>query len=339
MRRNSVSPSIVQLSTSQLLTNRSDFMVDLGVAGVPVSQLWPHMTGIQHLILNGTLPDGSAYASVCSQSPHSKSKASGDKFLALYTSVCKDGVKEPLKVYDIGGGLYELVGGHHRAVCAHLAGKSVPVVLKEFDPLKRIKVPKALHAAYADVEKHENLAKGMSYNPFPGRRHVRSDLRLPMIYRAIVDSRGTTMLDVGCNDGYFGVTFASHAFGVTLIDPSNAYIRVVNEKLAALDLKALTIQTTIRDFPQTRYDVVLYTDVFYHVAIRSLDAALEDWRRLLWMTRDRMIFSPGNKNKLQKCGFTEKIMWDEARKAGFSIRMLGFDEDRNYGRPLFLLVR
>jgi len=336
-----VPDTIKLVRISRLLTNRSPFMVKLGMAGIPITQFWPHMRAVDHFHrTDRLLPAGSAYARLCNQSAHRKDGASGEYLRELYASIKGEGIKEPLKGYYLGDD-YELAGGHHRAICAHYVGlSSVPVRLLPFDPLSRIKLPQSVSSSYGAVEAVENLPKGRSYNPFPGRKHIRSDLRMRMLYRAIIDTKGTRLLDAGCNDGYFGVTLAHRAFDVTLVDKSEAYLGVVTEKLAALKKKAHVINATIRDLPKEQYDVTLYTDVFYHVVIReSLKAGLEDWHKLLAMTDDRMIFGPGRWDKLEANGFTEQLMWDEAEKAGFRIRLLGFDSDQSYGRPLFCLMR
>lgn len=330
----------LEIPVSQLLSNRSPFMVVNGLAGIPVGQLWPHAMALHHCLrTDRPLPAQSAYTRLCGISAHCKDKGLGVDLRKLYKSISKEGIKEPVVVYDLDG-IYELVGGHHRAMCAYFLGCDVPVRFKEFDPLMRNKLPSFVEEAYAAVEQHETLSKGMSYNPFPGRSHIRGAERMRLIYRAIMDTRGTHLLDAGCNDGYFGVTFGAHAFTTTFLDKSNLYLDVVRAKLKALDQGALTINATIEDFQHPNFDVVLYTDVFYHVMIRqSLDAAMNDWIKLLGMTDDRMIFSPGRWDKLETHGFTETLLWETAETNGFRIRLLGYDSDKNYGRPLFCLER
>jgi 16S rRNA G966 N2-methylase RsmD len=263
---------------------------------------------------------------------------------SVLNSVRKSGVREPISVYSLGRGEYEIYGGHHRAIAALLAGKLVPAVIRSLDPMSRVE-PKHLASverAYKAVESKEKLAKGRSYNPMPGRKPIRpSPNRLRMMYRAIIDTPGQTLLDAGCNDGYFGVALADHAFQPTFVDRSKAYCKVVDAKLRALGKSNDCVHcTTIQKAPAFRYDVVLYTDVFYHAAIKqSLDVAMVDWHKLMDATKRRMIFGPGRWDKLGQVGFTERMMWTHARRGGFRIRYIGRDMDPGYERPMFCLER
>ena len=336
------------LNPRRLRVNRSFLTVRAGLAGLPLHEMWTHMLAAErYAVTKHKLPKCSSYDKLCTMSDSGGRAHQGGKALfAVLDSVKKHGVKEPISVYVLGQDEYEIYGGHHRAIAALLNHKPLPFVCRSIDPVCRSPGERFgdVRRAYAEVESHERLAKGRSYNPCPGRKAIRCGRdRLQMMYRALVDVPGTQLLDAGCNDGYFGVALSDHGFLPTFLDQSGPYLDVVKAKAKACGIKAKFIHGTIAAISPlslTRFTVVLYTDVFYHAATKqSLDAALQDWRKLLRMTTHRMIFCPGRWDKLTKAGFTEELMWEEAQDAGFRVRYLGCDEDLKYQRPLFCLER
>jgi len=334
---------VLRISPRRLLVNRSPFTLGIGVAGIPVDQFWTHALAARRFWKGcKRLPNGSGYDEVCRRSTGGgRDHQSGEQLRKLVDSLRRGEVRDAVVAYDLGD-VAELYGGHHRAIAALEAERDLPVVYRSFDPLSRVADVADAKKAYDAVQKYENLSPGRSYNPFPGRRPFRKSAdRMRMLYRAVIDVPGSLLLDAGCNDGYFGVTLSDHGFDPTFVDQSEAYCDVVRAKMRALGKSAANVQcSTLRSASLKKYGVVLYTDVFYHAATKqSLGAAMDDWRMLMSATKRRMIFCPGRWDKLTAVGFTEKMMWDASRKAGFRIRYLGHDDDPGYGRPLFCLER
>jgi hypothetical protein len=331
----------------RLRVNRSELMLKARMAGLPLREMWTHLVPADRFLRTGSkLAKGSGYARVCRMSEGGgQFKENGDGFLKVLASVQKHGVREAIVVYDLGDGEAEIYGGHHRAVAALLTGTKLPAVYRHLDPIWRVDKTRldAARRAYKAVENSpdERLAAGRSYNPFPGRKCIRrSSDRLRMLYRAVIDVPGDTVLDAGCNDGYFGVALSDHGFRPTFLDRSEAYLDVVRAKLEAVGRDAVVGNMSIRDSVLDSFSVVLYTDVFYHTATKeSLEAGLDDWRYLMNLTDHRMIFCPGRWDRLGRVGFTEEMLWTEAQSMGFRIRYLGRDSDPGYQRPLFCLER
>lgn len=333
------------VSPRRLLTNRSTLTARFGLAGLPVPELWPHVIAAERYWDDKELlPAGSGYEMLCGASTSGgQSHTGGRDFFAVIDSLRDDHVREAIDVYDLGEGWYELFGGHHRAVAAYVANQNVPIKPDlAFEPVSQLKDVAAIERAYAAVEKLENLPAGRSYNTFKGRTSFRGSIdRLKMIYRAIVSAYGPSVLDAGCNDGYFGCALSAHGFQPEFIDMSGAYCDVVRAKLKALKVDANVHNCTITDYTiPKQYTIVLYTDVFYHTATKvSIDAAMLDFEKLLRATRRAMVFSPGRWDKLRKAGFTELRMMETAMRLGFRIRYLGRDSDPGYWRELYLICK
>jgi hypothetical protein len=337
---------MLSIDPKRLRVNRSEFTLKLGLAGLPLSEMWTHVLPAERYWRTGEkLPKASAYDEVCKAAAHTGCEHKGGETLfSILYSLHKGHIREPITAFDLGDGEAEIHGGHHRAVAALVAGQDVPVIYRDLDAIAHVRREQLYVAerAYQRVEHAKGLASGRSYNPMPGRRPIRRGTdRLRMIYRAIVDVSGDTLLDAGCNDGYFGVALLSHAFKPTFVEQSAVYCDVVRGKLAALGHGSESVyRTTIALASPRRYDVVLYTDVFYHAATKlSLRSAMRDWSKLLDMTVHRMIFCPGRWDKLAAVGFSERLMMHHARRCGFRIRYLGRDSDEGYRRPLFCLER
>ena len=329
------------IDPDRLLVNRADITLQLGLAGIQLREMWTHVLAAE----SRRLPNDSGYNMVCDMSYGGGQIHKGGKQLFdLIESVKKHGIQEPVTAYELTHGDAELYGGHHRAIAALVNHCKLPVVYRSLDPMSR--VPHAnrngVKTAYDAVERYEDLAAGRSYNPSYGRRPIRKGYdRLKMLYHAVIDVPGKLLLDAGCNDGYFGVALLSHGFEPIFVERSGAYCDVVRAKMQALGGSADSVRNaTIDDRPAGKFDVVLYTDVFYHTATKvSLPAAIAEWRSLMETTAYRMIFCPGRWDKLSAAGFTEKMMWETTRGAGFRIRYLGRDGDAGYRRPMFCLER
>ena len=332
---------MIDVSAEQLLVNRSTFTLRMGVAGLPLTQFWTHMLAAHRVRQGEKLPSGSGYDMVCRASAHSADHIGGKKIKALMASVKKSGFKEDAVAYPLGQGLYELYGGHHRAVVAAVLGKSLPLLLRCLNPLDSGSVSlSGVMTAYKKVRQVEKLGERTTYNALRGHRSVRASIdRLRMIYRAVIDCRGHSVLDVGCNDGYFGVALGAHAFDPTFVEAVPAYCGVVRAKLSAADINGKIINSDFDTFkPKGHYTVVLYTDVFYHTVRRKgLKKARAQFRKVCSLATERVIFAPGRWDKLLPYGYTEAMMWGDVRAMRKRIRLLGIDDDPHYGREIFCL--
>jgi hypothetical protein len=309
------------------------------MAGCPVTQMATHVP-----IFNRPCAsfDKSSYNLIRATSV-SKGGNNIRQLSELYASIKHYGLTEALKGWDIGSNTYELFGGHHRAVIAYVLGiKEVPFIKIPFDVFTVMSTDKikAIREVYNKVSKKERMKRGVSYNPFPGMKAIReSKGRLMMIYRDIINCHGNKLLDVGCNDGYFGTNLSKHNFDVTFVDRSGVFLDVARAKMEALEKEAVFHHVEIEQLLDHlgSYDVIIYLDVFYHtVREYGLGKAFDQLTILMNATKERFIFSPGRWDKLEKCGCTQKDLFNAMRKAPAKrIRYLGKDNDDGYGREIY----
>ena len=326
---------------TQLRVNRSKFTLEHGIAGLPLPEMWTHVTAARKLAGDGkTLPNGSAYENLCASSKSDGVEHNARSFQKTIVSVRDKGIKNAIKAYAIGNGVYEIYGGHHRAVAALVTNRDVPISLRPFDELETANVDR-VRAAYAKVRMTEKLAPNGSYNPLRGLHALRASRdRLLLMYRRAMTTPGTRVLDAGCNDGYFGVAMLQHAFDVDFVEMSAPYCDVVRAKIKTLTRPtghARIMNSTITKAPlDSQYDFVFYTDVLYHTVTKiGLRAGIADFVQLLKRTKRGMLFCPGRWDKLRKAGFTETRMASIVRNARCRLRLIGRDSDLGYYRELY----
>lgn len=333
----------MKVHVKNLLVNRSELTRKYKIAGSPVLQMATHVpvvddcprpsfeTSAYNLIRLASESKGNYYA-----------YASLDN---LCNDIKQNGVRESVTGWDLGDGVYELYGGHHRAIMAHFAGiETIDLTLKPLSLTDTVlgRGAKTVKAFYDKVPQSESLRAGHSYNPCPGFVSIRptAELRLQMIYKAIIDCSGDTLIDLGCNDGYFGTALSLHDFDVTFVDRSQAYLDVVAVKMTVIGKKCNIYHADIDGFfSDHKYmsaSVILYTDVFYHMVVeKGKQAAIDQLRQVINRTSERLIFAPGRWDKLEKHGVTQKLVYDELAKRAKRIRYLGCDKDKNYGREIY----
>jgi SAM-dependent methyltransferase len=278
-----------------------------------------------------------------------------DELKGLIDSIDKLGVRLPITGWALDDmSAIEMFGGHHRAaIAAALGHVEIEIELLPLDIYHRIVSGEVQHisvaqmqkvtAAYRSVSKTESLKPGQSYNPSPGFDPIRptSQGRLETIYRDIISCRGDRLLDLGCNDGFFGTALAMHDFHVTFVDRSKAYLSVVHAKMQAIektaDIQHFDIDLFFKKLSVGKFfDVTLYLDVFYHAVLeKGVDAAMNQLNNIIHRTRERLIISPGRWDKLEAAGCTESMVYNMLKKNARQIRYLGTDNDPGYNRDIY----
>ena len=341
-----------------LLVNRSSLTRGLKIAGIPVYQMPTHTPAYVDYIKCPSEFRGRFgklaynYIQEISLSAKYGGQRGGYDKLEPFENLIKDittnGIKEPLPGWDLRTHrTIELSSGHHRAAIAYAAGfKEVPVKLKSLDPLLYIPKTKLsqIRDVYNKVPETQALKKGYSYNSFPGLLSIRKSLyRLGLIYADIITCNGNSLIDLGCNDGFFGISLSKHDFDVTFVDRCKVYLDVVKEKLCALGRNIRIFQGTIghnilrKDFNP---DVVIYMDVYYHTVLENgLNEANKQLQRILDCTNERLIFAPGRWDKLEKLGCTQKDLFEMLVKNSRQIKYLGHDLDRGYHREIYSIYK
>ena len=334
----------MKVLTRNILVNRSYLTRKFKIAGSPILQIATHGPALAQ-DPRATF-ELSAYDLIRTAS---KSKgnhltyASVDK---LVQSITANGVKRKLTGWDLGNNTVELFGGHHRALSAAIAGiEALDFALKPLCPFDRTigRSIEEVSASYARVPENESLKPGHSYNPFPGFEPIRKDAlyRLRMIYRAIITCSDNQLLDLGCNDGYFGIALSQHDFYPTFVDRSPSYLEVVKAKSIAVKQDCTIEQCDIDTFLKMckrKYAAVLYTDVFYHTVLEKGPAvALAQLNAIIDITEERLIFAPGRWDRLESNGVTQKKLYSILLLKAKRIRFLGKDVDKHYGREIYCI--
>jgi hypothetical protein len=339
---------VKQIDVSKLVINRSVLTRAFRMAGLPVSQMYTHLPAVEswldrpksfHRDFKTLAYNNIQESPIGSTGGHQTSQ----KFGALVEDVQKQGIQEPLTGWALDNErTVEIHGGHHRAVIAYALGKKVvPVRLKPFRVFDTMspKLLQSIRKVYERVPATESLRKGWSYNPFPGMTCHRSDpWRLEAVYADIISCSGNQLVDLGCNDGYFGSTLSVHDFEVTFVDTSDAYLNVVRATMKALGLDRPVLRMNVDGVMAGRswYDVTLYTDVFYHTVLtKGTNHALKQLSNVIDRTQERLIFSPGRWDKLNRAGCTQSKVFEVLQRKAKQIRYLGRDKDRNYGREIY----
>lgn len=331
-----------------LLVNRSSLTRGLGIAGIPLYHLPTHVPVFENYFSNPKFSERFGKLSYNFIQEISKSGGGYSEykdFEHLINTVSK-GIKNPLTGWNLSNKI-ELKDGHHRAAIAFALGiKSIPIKLWSLDSLIYLDDDKikAIREVYNKVSKTENLKQGYSYNSFPGLRSIRKSLdRIELIYTDIITCRGNKLVDLGCNDGYFGINLLRHDFDVSFVDRSEAYLNVVKAKLHSLNRESKIFCENINTHifrKEFKADVVIYLDVFYHVVLEErLSTAYKYLNRILQVTNERLIFAPGRWDKLEKLGCTQKDIFDILVKNSHQIRYLGHDSDKGYKREIYSIYK
>lgn len=340
----------MKVAIDKMLVNRSPITRAYGVCGSPVLQMYTHNPFLSDCAENhkiesrfGRLP----YNSIQEASTGGGGYGYYGKLRKLVDSIASSGVTEPLTGWSLDGdSIFELHGGHHRAVIAHALGyRILEVVPKAFDRLSTL-LPNQIdpiRKTYYHVYEKENLSPGRSYNPFPGLKAIRpsAEGRLHKVYRSIIECKGNRLLDLGCNDGYFGVNLSCHDFDVTFVDRSVPYLSVVIEKMRAIGNKGIYLDYDIDQYLKTekgKFDVVVYLDVFYHTVLeKGISIAYDHLRSIVDKTEECLLFSPGRWDKMESAGCPQKDVFDILKAKAKKIRFLGKDNDPGYQRELYAI--
>lgn len=182
---------------------------------------------------------------------------------------------------------------------------------------------------------------------------------LTCITHNLGDPSAASILDLGCNDGYFALRLATEGFWVTGIDSSPHYINIAKflQERYSVDRAAfyevLTDQQNIRGLPT--FDVVIFMSVFQKWCSQYGYSNAIEMLRILWGKSKRMMFfempdsletDESFKNILPDMGETKQECRDFIAKMlsrldSCSVRWLG-DHNMDYReeeRSLFLLTR
>lgn len=349
--------TLQRVPVSRLLTHRDSFTRACGFAGIPVSQMWLLLPLVQR-ILNGIdepRPTDTFYRAAVEQA---KTGGGGghtyEELRELALDIKQNGIREPVTGWRVGSRV-ELLGGHHRACIAHVLGiPTLAIKMYSLDLATEFGCSQeGVKAAYGAVRAAEKgLPAGMTYLPVLGCRSIRSGWdRLSLLYDELISLKGYTVLDAGCNDGFFGANLLLHNFSVRFLDYSAALINVAKARcealrsvptLAAWKGKAYFDVQSIQGFLQTntsRYDAIIFMDVLQHIAYHSgATVALDTLSGLLKCMNERMILAPGRKDMLDDAGVTERALFE--RLKGYRLRYLGKDSDgSNYGREIYVVYR
>jgi len=329
----------VNIEIDKLLVNRSSLTLKMGIAGLPIMQMVTHIPYFDNIIKNKIDSKDKAYNTILENSKLFIKKEN----VNLVESIKREGIKKPITGYLLNNKV-EIYGGHHRAVCAYLLGiKSIPIEFKTLEVFNNKSNIHLLHNAYTEASKTEAIRVGHSYNPVPGLISVRKGVdRIKLLYEDMINCRGDELIDLGCNDGYFGIFFSQHSFKPTFVDKSSAYINIVQTKLKMLELKSDVICSQI--FPYMKYQktqnkhycVALYLDVFYHTVIeQSLKIALQELESIMSISK-KVYFAPGRWDKLK--GFSEKSLFEWVLNKNKRLRYIGKDTDgKAYEREIYCI--
>lgn len=345
---------LVEVPISSIVTERSDFTIATKCAGIPPGDVW----FLKHAVELAMEAGGSENLETFYEHVHAVSASWSPRSKREYFSTIVDiarGVREGRSFPPLIGtrlaSKVELHDGHHR-VCAldALGQKSVSIELSELvDPLKTAGPADlaGLRELYRKVESVTCLPPGMTYNPFPGvEKSIRGNSRLPMVYEAIISSTGNTLVDLGCNDGYFGTSLYARWFQVTMVEKQRELFEVAQRR-AQLVKGSIPIKVSngdvikfVNSCSEGSYDVVLLLDVLQHVLReQGSDCGIWFFAQAMHLAADRMIFST-EWNEASSFGFTRRKFVELASSNGMRIEYLGRDRDPSpYGRELFALHR
>ena len=334
------------VSIDLLLCNRYPLSRKIGFAGMPVMQMVTHVPSCERILRGDNVSwDELGYAYIKRFTQTRVGNRSVSDLREFLSDVKRRGVQKPVTAWKLHK-KYELFGGHHRVIAARLSGQDrIYIDTKPLDPISD-ENSLLVHQAYWAVWQKKKLGCGIgrSYNPVPGLNSIRNGLdRLRMVYEELITVRGLSLLDLGCNDGYFGIALSHHDFSVVFVDRCVPYLGVVEAKSKTLETKnkRTIIFTDIGDFLKSvhlgEYNVILYTDVFYHTATeKGIEVAVADFRLALKLASERLIFAPGRWDKLVPLGFTEARMIEIVMEVGRRIKYLGRDNDGSgYCRQIY----
>lgn len=340
----------MNIPVKNLLVNRSWLTRKMGIAGIPAYQMPTHIPVVEYLLhpnkFNGKFGKLSYNAIQTINTGGKGGYSKVEEFRSLIDDIKANGIKTSLNGWDLGDKV-EIYGGHHRAAIAYASGiKEVPIQFLNLDPILNLneRSLKVIRDTYAIVPQTECLKPGCSYNSFPGLKSIRKSLnRLRFIYSDIITCSGNNLVDLGCNDGYFGIALSTHDFDVTFVDRKNVYLNVVVSKAQQLQQCINKFCGTVEDFVfQKKFntDVIIYMDVFYHTVLeKGLDVAYKQLQRILDCTNERLIFAPGRWDKLEKLGCTQKDLYEMLVKNSRQIKYLGHDFDKGYHREIYSIYK
>jgi 16S rRNA G966 N2-methylase RsmD len=331
-----------------LLCNRYSLSRKIGFAGHPIMQMVTHVPSFERIASGENVTwEELGYAYIKRFTQTDVGNLTVDDLREFFSDVKRRGVQKLVTAWKLHKS-YELFGGHHRVIAAKLAGQDrIYIDTKPLDPVKDEDAI-LIRQVYSMIwqQKELGLSVGRSYNPVCGLNSIRNGLdRLQIIYEELIRVRGMSLLDLGCNDGYFGIALSEHDFSVVFVDRSVSYLNVVEAKSKLLETneKHTIVFADVSDFLKGvklgEYNAILYMDVFYHTAMeKGIEAAVADFRLALNLASERLIFAPGRWDKLVPLGFTEARMIEIVMEVGRRIKYLGSDGDGpGYGRQIYVI--
>lgn len=151
-------------------------------------------------------------------------------------------------------------------------------------------MPDLLHEKDFTMEKYDNFYENHYFKPMPDSLAINANRVLPRVDWALdmAELRGATrVLDLGCLDGFSGLTIAnnvSSVFRLVGVDLSKDGIDIANRRKSLVGAKTDFYQDTIEHFLETtdeKFDFIMLFEVIEHVKdpkglIRLIDRVKTD---------------------------------------------------------------
>ena len=334
----------MEVAIRDVLVERNDGAILSGYAGCPVYQAYPFAVMAERILGAYQSPDDTGFF----QRHWKQLNGRDEKYRNLMRDIVMNGILYGIEGHRLAR-KFEVRNGRHRVAIAYALGmKTIPVAEEmPLDPLDKPGLALTLiHNAYRQLILHgkrELDPESYSYNALRGRKSTRASIdRLRLIYENIITARGRTLLDLGCADGYFGVSLCYRAFEPTFVDRDPFWLDIVKAKLTVLDedypLIGKDAVEYSKDMPH--FAVVICIDVFDQIIRKhGLDESVQFLLRLIEHSEDFTIFSPGKWPRVVGHGFDQRKMLEVIRLSGKRLRYIGRDNDDReaYGRELYCI--
>jgi SAM-dependent methyltransferase len=161
-----------------------------------------------------------------------------------------------------------------------------------------------------------------------------------LVRRAERLTRGRTLLNIGCGDGYLEKNAQSRQWKVMSVDPDPKSVNLI--KSGGIDCRFGSIESL--PFPSGSVDVVICTEVFEHLTQETLDLGLKEIERVLVPAgvligtvpyrenlSENEVFCPHCSRKFHRWGHHQSF--DEARMR----RMLGTEFSVRSVKPVYFV--
>ena len=261
-----------------------------------------------------------------------------------------------IAVFEVCDGVYMILNGHHRAVCAYAQGKPICLVIEEIKKIWELKdeqkllIDKVFETNYPHLKYY--------YPPFweeeKDTKLLReSNSRLDAILKDIVSLKGTyvsesslswnfsKVLEIGCCTGFFSSAIDQiPAMRVTAVDSDPHFINIIRlrREFTKHPFNEV-IQGTVRDIKE-EFDASLFIDVFFQILMKDgLEEAQYQFERICELTKERIYFGLGMPGVLNKYGVLSDFHRKILSKYGFNnVEMIYFGRNENsqYKRAIFV---